>query len=122
MGRAGLEPHRVPCQADAERLLGVSQPQQGYAELSLPSTEFASRFSCFGEDLGALRDAGAGEGLGEGDGQKPLADDAHVVGPGCQLLPDVAALGEADAVHEGQVGFQREGSSRGQIFHPFGNA
>lgn len=100
----------------------MSQPQQGYAELSSSSTEFPGSFSRLGEDLCSLGNADPGRGLREGDGQQPLADHAHVVRPGRQLLPDVASFGEADAVHEGQVGFQREGDSRGEIFHPFGNS
>lgn len=119
-GRAEL--HSVPSQVDAERLVHVSQPQQGYPELSSSGTELPGRLSRLGEDLRALGNAGAGKGRWEAHGQQALADHAHVVGPGCQLLPDVAAFGEADAVHEGQVGFQREGDSRGEIFHTFGNS
>ena len=33
----------------------------------------------------------------------------------CQLLANVAALGEADAVHEGQVGLQGQRHSWGQV-------
>lgn len=45
-----------------------------------------------------------------------------MVGAGGQLLPDVAALGEADAIHESQVGLEGQGHSWGQVMDPLWNA
>lgn len=45
-----------------------------------------------------------------------------MVGAGGQLLPDVAALGEADTIHESQVGLEGQGHSWGQVMDPLWNA
>ena len=53
-------------------------------------------------------DAGAWAALGGFDDQEPAVDLGSPVHPGGVLLPDEAALGEADAVQFGGVAFEPE--------------
>lgn len=96
--------------------------QQGQPHVPLAGPVLAGGLSRLCEHRGAGGNAAHREGAQELHGKEAFADDAHVMGSGCQLLANVAALCEADSIHESQVGLQGQGHSWGQVMDPLGNA
>lgn len=91
--------------------------------MSLASPELARCLACGSHrHYGARADATCRQGAFKLHWEEALADDTCMVGPGRQLLPNVAALREAHAVHEDQVGLQGEGHPWGKITDSLGDA
>lgn len=104
-----------------ERTLNLLRPQQGQTHVPQPCPVLAGCLPCLGEHRGAGDNAATRNGTRELYWEEALSDNTHVVGASCQLLANVAALGEADAVHEGQVGLQGQRYSWGQVMDTLGN-
>lgn len=111
----------APCGSDVERALDFLRVQQGQPHIPLACPVLAGSLSRFSEHRGARGDATPREGAQELHGEEALSDDTRVVGAGGQLLAHIAAFGEADTVHEDQVGLQGQGHSWRQVVDPLRN-